>query len=156
MVKKNNVSSYYYTCKQPTNAIKSVNLRRTKIRQVFSRKIFSELSDGVQTSVTTTRNNSCKELDPVALSSIQFHYKPIMADLTQLKLSLTLDRENRKGKQICIYFMSRSLKTISSLLIRLKKISFFVLLQIQILIFFSSRIAKKISVYFLALQYFIS
>ena len=66
-----------------------------------------------------------------------------MADLTQLKLSLTLDRENRKGKQICIYFMSRSLKTISGLLLRLKKIFFCFVTDLDPNFFFSFRIAKK-------------
>lgn len=126
----------------------------TENRQVFSRKMFSELSDGVQTSVTTTRNNSCQEFDPVALSSIQFHYKPIMADVTQLKLSLTLDRENRKGKQICINFMSRSPKIILGLLLRLKKISFFVLLQMLIFFFIQNCEKNLLNLFFSATVFY--
>ena len=108
---------------QPSKAIKKVNLRQLKIRPLFSRKMFTELRDCVQTSLTKTRKSSCNEFDPMALSSILSDQKPIMADLTQLELSLSPDRENQKGNEICILREPKFLENFR-LLVKAKEISF--------------------------------
>ena len=65
----------------------------------------------------------------MALSSILSDKKPIMADFTQLELSLSPDRENRKEKQICILREAKFLETFR-LLVKAKGF-LFILLQMR-------------------------